>query len=124
MPILGLWLTSTQQDFLSGDEIISDTYNLKEIDDVVYEVDCQMVTRGAIQINTGSNARDPNAPTEEGGEDDGEAEAPPEDAPAQVNDVIDGFRLQSMPPFTSKEDFARSLKGMQATSIISVCVIH
>ena len=31
---------------MSGDEIISDSYNLKDIDDVVYEVDCKMVKVG------------------------------------------------------------------------------
>jgi hypothetical protein len=37
----------TQKDIVSGDEIISDTWNLKEIDDVVYEVDCKSITKGA-----------------------------------------------------------------------------
>jgi Translationally controlled tumour protein len=30
---------------VSGDEIISDSYPLKEIDDVVYEIDCKKVTK-------------------------------------------------------------------------------
>ncbi len=37
-----LWIW---QDIISGDEIISDSYDLKEIDGVVYEVDywCQRI---------------------------------------------------------------------------------
>ena len=35
------------QDMVSGDEIISDTWNLKEVDDIVYEIDCKKVTKGA-----------------------------------------------------------------------------
>ena len=38
------------QDIVSGDEIISDTWTLKEIDDAVYEIDCKMVTKGMENI--------------------------------------------------------------------------
>lgn len=38
------------QDIITGDEIISDTYDLKEIDDAVYQVDCKRVTRGVDNI--------------------------------------------------------------------------
>lgn len=31
---------------MTGDEVISDSFNLKDIDDVVYEVDCKKITRG------------------------------------------------------------------------------
>ncbi|KAI9675777.1 MAG: hypothetical protein M1817_001144 [Caeruleum heppii] len=34
------------KDIITGDEIISDSYPMKEIDDVVYEVDCKMITVG------------------------------------------------------------------------------
>lgn len=34
------------QDTITGDEIISDSYNLKEIDGVVYEADCTKITVG------------------------------------------------------------------------------
>lgn len=37
---------ATVQDLVSGDEIISDSYDLKEIDDVVYEIDCKKVNKG------------------------------------------------------------------------------
>jgi hypothetical protein len=34
------------QDLLTGDEIISDSYDLKEIDGVVYEADCKKISVG------------------------------------------------------------------------------
>jgi hypothetical protein len=34
------------QDILTGDEIISDSYDLKEIDGVAYEADCRKITIG------------------------------------------------------------------------------
>lgn len=39
---------------MTGDEIISDTFDLKEIDDAVYEVDCKKVTRGIDKIGLSS----------------------------------------------------------------------
>jgi hypothetical protein len=41
----------SQQDILTGDEIISDSYDLKEVDETVYEVDCQMITLGAVEVS-------------------------------------------------------------------------
>jgi len=32
---------------VTGDEVISDSYDIKEVDDTVYEVDCKKVTLGA-----------------------------------------------------------------------------
>lgn len=40
------------QDILTGDEIISDSYDLKEVDGTVYEVDCAMITLGAVEVST------------------------------------------------------------------------
>ena len=34
------------QDIITGDEIISDSYDLKEIDGVAYEADCRKITVG------------------------------------------------------------------------------
>lgn len=34
------------QDILTDDEIISDSYDLKLVDDVVYEADCKKITIG------------------------------------------------------------------------------
>jgi hypothetical protein len=38
------------QDILTDDEIISDSYDLKVVDGVVYEVDCSMITLGAVNV--------------------------------------------------------------------------
>lgn len=45
-------LTCGLQDIINGDEIISDSYDLKEVDGVVYEVDCAMITLGAVEVST------------------------------------------------------------------------
>lgn len=42
--------TFVLQDLVTGDEIISDTWEMKEVDDVVYEIDCKMVTIGADKV--------------------------------------------------------------------------
>lgn len=63
---------------------MSDSYAKKEIDDVVYEVDCKMVTKGAVQVNIGANA------SAEGEDDDGGVD----DSSYQVIDVVDSFRLE------------------------------
>merc|ERR1711939_1093639 len=44
------------KDILTGDEIISDSYDLKEVDGAVYEVDCAMITLGAVEVNTVANS--------------------------------------------------------------------
>jgi len=71
------------KDIITGDEIISDSYDLKEVDGVVYEVDCQMITLGAVDIDTGANASAE------------EADEGVEDGAQQVNNVVYSFRLQS-----------------------------
>jgi len=70
------------KDILSGDEIISDSYDLKEVDGAVYECDCQMITLGAVEVNTGANASAE------------EADEGVEDGAQQVNNVVNSFRLQ------------------------------
>ena len=40
------------QDLVSGDEIISDSYEIKIVDDTVYEVDCKKITKGAENIGS------------------------------------------------------------------------
>lgn len=39
-----------RQDIVTGDEIISDSYPMKEVDGIVYEVDCAMVTQDAVNV--------------------------------------------------------------------------
>lgn len=38
------------QDIITGDEILSDSYNLKEVDGTVYEADCKKITVGGENI--------------------------------------------------------------------------
>lgn len=43
-------LIQLSQDIINGDEIISDSYDLKEVDGVVYEADCKKITVGGENI--------------------------------------------------------------------------
>lgn len=92
---------------VTGDEIISDTYNLKDVDDVVYEVDCKKVTKGGESFDVGGN---PSA--EEAAED-------LDDSTKQVIDVVDGFRLNYLGDeasgnraFKSKKEFQSQFKSV------------
>jgi len=84
-------------DVLTGDEIISDSYDIKEIDGVAYEVDCAMIVEGAVQVDTGANASAE------------EAEEDLDDAVVKVNNVIHSFRLQ--PTSFDKKSYLTYLKG-------------
>ncbi|PHH50272.1 Translationally-controlled tumor protein -like protein [Ceratocystis fimbriata CBS 114723] len=85
-------------DIISGDEMISDSFDLKEVGNVVYEADCAMITLGAVEVDTGANA---SAEEAEEALDDGEV---------KVNNIINIFRLQPIPKF-SKKEFIAYLKG-------------
>ena len=86
---------------MSGDEIISDTYPLIDIDDVVYEVNCRKMTKGVESFDIGAN------PSAE------EAEEGLDDKTEQVLDVVASFRLNALEgAFPTKKDFAGQLKGM------------
>ncbi|KAF8709163.1 TCTP family, partial [Rhizoctonia solani] len=85
------------KDVLSGDEIISDAYELKEVDDVVYEVDCSMIVVKDGDINIGAN------PSAE------EQEEALEDGAKQVNNVVYSFKLQSTS--FDKKSYLTYLKG-------------
>ena len=81
------------------------------MDDVVYEVDCKMITKGPVEVNTGAQQSVGGYGGESaGGDDDDAPDGPVEDAPVQVNDVIDGFRLNQMPPHEDKQAFAKEFK--------------
>ncbi|MCJ1440222.1 MAG: hypothetical protein MMC23_000705 [Stictis urceolatum] len=94
------------KDLVSGDEIISDSYDIKEIDDVVYEIDCKKITKGgADNFDIGAN------PSAE------EAEEGVDAATEQVIDVVDAFRLNFLGDeasgtrlFGTKKDYASQLK--------------
>jgi len=73
------------KDIVTGSELISDSYDLKEVDGILYEADCAMIQVGGESFDTGANAS-----AEEGGED-------LEDGVSKVNNVIHSFQLQEMP---------------------------
>jgi len=39
-------LIRDRQDIITGDEIVSDSYDIKEVDGAVYEVDCKKISVG------------------------------------------------------------------------------
>ncbi|KAK3356941.1 translationally-controlled tumor protein [Lasiosphaeria hispida] len=85
------------KDTITGDEIISDSYDMTEVDGVAYEVDCAMITEGAVQVDTGANA---SAEEEEEGL---------EDTAVKVNNVINSFRLAQTS--FDKKSYLTYLKG-------------
>jgi len=85
------------KDLITGDEIISDSYSLKEVDGVAYEADCKKITVGNDNIDIGAN---PSA--EEGGDD-------LEDTSQQVIDVVHSFRLNETQ--FDKKSYLSHLKG-------------
>jgi len=85
-------------DILTGDEIVSDAFPMKLIDDIVYEVDCQLLTvKAGADVDIGGN------PSAE------ETEEALEDGATQVNNVIHSFRLQ--PTQFDKKSYLAYLKG-------------
>ncbi|KXS12073.1 translationally controlled tumor protein [Gonapodya prolifera JEL478] len=74
------------KDVISGDEVLSDAYPVKEVDDFWLEADAKMIqVSGDVEVNIGGN------PSAEGGDDDGGVES----AGAQtVNNIVYGLRLQ------------------------------
>jgi len=69
------------KDIVSGDEIISDTWELKDIDDTVYEIDCRKITKGPDNVDIGAN------PSAE------EADEALDENQTTVIDIVDAFRL-------------------------------
>nr|OQO17828.1 hypothetical protein B0A51_15989 [Rachicladosporium sp. CCFEE 5018] len=88
------------KDIISGDELISDVYNLKEIDGVAYEADCSKVTVGGESFDTGANAS-----AEEASEDT-------EDQKETKIDVVVSFRLNETQ--FDKKSYLTHLKGMES----------
>jgi len=85
------------KDIITDDEIISDSYDLKEVDGIVYEADCAMITEGAVQVDIGANASAE------------EAEEAVEDTSVKVNNIVHSFRLQSTS--FDKKSYMAYLKG-------------
>ncbi|WCJ23487.1 hypothetical protein M5689_005509 [Euphorbia peplus] len=82
------------QDLLTGDELLSDSFPYREIENgMLWEVDGKWVVQGAVDVDIGAN---PSA--EGGGEDEGV-----DDQAVKVVDIVDTFRLQEQPPFDKKQ---------------------
>jgi hypothetical protein len=70
------------KDIISGDEMITDAFDLKEVDDLVFEVDCKMITiREGADVDIGANASAEEAAEEL------------EDGMISVNNVVYSMRL-------------------------------
>ncbi|THV08503.1 translationally controlled tumor-associated [Dendrothele bispora CBS 962.96] len=72
------------EDVISGDEMFSDAFPMKVVDDTVYEVDCSLITvKAGADVDIGANpsAEDVDEALEEGA--------------TQVNNVVHSFRLQT-----------------------------
>lgn len=80
---------------------MSDAYDIKLVDDVIYEADCQMVTVGDGDVDIGAN------PSAEGG--DEELDSTKE----TVNNVVYSFRLQQTA--FDKKSFLTYIKGYMKT---------
>ncbi|KAG8762069.1 hypothetical protein FRC11_011400 [Ceratobasidium sp. 423] len=85
-------------DILTGDEVFSDAFPIKLVDDIVYEVNCQMITvKAGADVDIGAN------PSAE------EQEETLEEGAQQVNNVVHSFRLQSTT--FDKKSYLTYLKG-------------
>lgn len=85
------------QDIITGDEIISDSYDLKDVNGIVFEADCAMITEEAVNVDTGANASAE------------EADEGLEDTAVRVNNILSSFRLQSTS--FDKKGYLTYLKG-------------
>jgi len=85
-------------DIITGDEMFSDAFPVKTVDDIAYEVDCAMITvKPGADVDIGAN---PSAEEQEEALDDGTV---------QINNVIHSFRLQSTQ--FDKKSYLTYLKG-------------
>ncbi|GAA5822981.1 hypothetical protein JCM10212_006527 [Sporobolomyces blumeae] len=84
-------------DLLTGDELISDAYDLKEVEDVVYEANAQMIVIREGEVDIGANAS-----AEEAAEELADGEQ-------QVNNIVHSFRLTETS--FDKKSYLTYLKG-------------
>jgi len=89
------------KDVITDDEMISDSYDLKLIDGIMYEADCAMITEGAVEVDIGANASAE------------EADEGVQDEVVKVNNIVHSFRLQSTS--FDKKSYLSYLKGYMKT---------
>jgi len=85
------------KDILTGDEMFSDAFDLKEVDGIAYEVDCSMITVKEGDVDIGAN---PSAEEQEEGLEEGSQ---------TVNNLVHSFRLQQTS--FDKKTYLTHLKG-------------
>jgi len=86
------------KDVISGDELFTDTFTVKEVDDIAYEIDTKMVTikKGAdVDIGANPSAEEAQEESEEGTE--------------QVNDLVAAMRLSATS--FDKKSYMTYIKG-------------
>ncbi|KAF5736993.1 translationally controlled tumor protein [Tripterygium wilfordii] len=82
------------QDKTSGDELLSDSFSYKEVENgILWEVEGKWVVQGAVDVDIGAN------PSAEGGDEDEGVD----DQAVKVVDIVDTFRLQEQPAFDKKQ---------------------
>jgi hypothetical protein len=95
------------QDLLTGDELLSDSFPYKEIENgALWEVEGKWVVQGSVDVDIGAN------PSAEGGEEDEGVD----DQAVKVVDIVDTFRLQEQPPFDKKQFVAYMKKYIKLLS--------
>ena len=93
------------QDLISGDELLSDSFLYKEIENgMLWEVEGKWVSQGAIDVDIGAN------PSAEGADEDEGVD----DQVQKVVDIVDTFRLQEQPAFDKKQFIAHMKKYIKA----------
>ncbi|KAM7278578.1 hypothetical protein ACFE04_005712 [Oxalis oulophora] len=82
------------QDLLTGDELLSDSFTYKEIENgMLWEVEGKWVVQGGVDVDIGANPSAEGADADEG----------VDDQAVRVVDIVDTFRLQEQPPFDKKQ---------------------
>ncbi|KAL2941076.1 Translationally-controlled tumor protein-like protein [Bienertia sinuspersici] len=80
------------QDLITGDELLSDVFRVKELfDGCLWEVEGKWVVSDTVAVDIGAN------PSAEGGEEEGV-----DDQAVKVVDIVHTFRLQEQPPYDKK----------------------
>ena len=93
------------QDLISGDELLSDSFPYKEIENgMLWEVEGKWVSQGAVDVDIGAN------PSAEGADEDEGVD----DQVQKVVDIVDTFRLQEQPSFDKKQFIGHMKKYIKA----------